>query len=122
MRRSTAVPLGRRYLALATLATTAGLTAACQSDPEQQVYCADQNGVVVDEDLCDGSDPNYLFWAGAFGAGLRPGHKLSKGTKIAYGDAAARERYGLPASGKVANGTVVTGGFGGDSDHKSSGS
>jgi hypothetical protein len=112
MRRSTAVPLGRSYLTLAALATTAGLTAACQSDPEQQVYCADTNGVVVDDDLCDDSDGRYFLWAGAFGAGLRPGHRLSGGTKFAYGDATARERYGLPTAGKVENGTVVSGGFG----------
>jgi hypothetical protein len=121
MRRSTAVPLGRSYLALAALATTAGLTAACQSDPEQRVYCADADGVIVDEDQCDERDGRYFLWAGAYAGGLRLGHKLSGGTKIPYSDAAARQSYGLPATGKVSNGTVVSGGFGSDSGRGSGG-
>jgi hypothetical protein len=115
MRRSNAVPLGRSYLALAALATTAGLT-ACQSKQEEgQVYCADASGVIVEEDRCDDNDGRYFLWAGAFGRGLRPGHKLTGGTRFGWGDTAARERYGLPATGKVANGTVLSGGFGSDS-------
>lgn len=124
MRRSTAVPLGRSYLTLAALATTAGLSAACssQSDaPERQVYCADEKGVIVDDDDCDERDGRYFLWAGAFGRGLRPGQKLTGGTKIPFGDAAARQQYGLPGTGKVANGTVVSGGFGSDSGRGSGG-
>jgi hypothetical protein len=124
MRRSRTVPLGRSYLALAALATSAGLT-ACGDDPEEQVYCADADGVIVDDDYCDddgdGRGGAYFLWAGAFGRGLRPGHKLSGGTKFAFNDAAARARFGLPTSGKVGNGTVVPGGFGSGSKGGSSG-
>jgi hypothetical protein len=121
MRRSTAVPLGRGYLALAALAATAGLTAACGSDPpEEQIYCADELGVIVDEDWCDddgdGRGRHYYLWAGRYGRGLKPGHRLSGGTRFAYNDAAARERYGLPSSGRVSNGRVVSGGFGSGGD------
>lgn len=124
MRRSNAVPLGRSYLTLAALATTAGLTAACQSTqsaPERQVYCGDDQGVIVEEDRCDEPNGHYFLWTAAYGRGLRPGHKLTGGTKIPFGDAAARERYGLPATGKIANGTVVAGGFGSDSGRGSGG-
>jgi hypothetical protein len=124
MRRSRAVPLGRSYLALAALATSTGL-AACGAEPEEQVYCADGDGVIVDDDLCDddgaGHGGTYFLWAGAYGRGLKPGHRLSGGAKFAYNDAAARARYGLPSSGKVANGTVVPGGFGSGSKGGSSG-
>jgi hypothetical protein len=124
MRRSTAVPLGRSYLTLAALATTAGLTTACASQdsaPERQVYCGDEQGVIVDEDRCEDDDGRYFLWAAAYGRGLKPGHKLTGGTRIPFGDAAARERYGLPATGKIANGTVLAGGFGSDSGRGSGG-
>lgn len=125
MRRSNAVPLGRSYLTLAALATTAGLTAACEgtrdTPKERQVYCGDEQGVIVDEDRCEDSSGRYFLYAAAYGRGLRPGHKLTGGTKIPWGDAAARERYGLPPTGKVANGTVISGGFGSDSGRGSGG-
>ncbi|MCW6004048.1 hypothetical protein K1W54_05545 [Micromonospora sp. CPCC 205371] len=122
MRRSNAVPLGRGYLTLAALVTTAGFTAACQTEPEQRVYCADADGVIVDDDRCDDDrDGRYFLWAGAYGRGLKPGQRLPGGTKIAYGDTAARQRYGLPATGKVSNGEVVSGGFGSDSGRGSGG-
>jgi hypothetical protein len=119
MRRSTAVPLGRSYLALAALATTAGVTAAC-GGREHQVYCGDQNGVIVDDARCDGRSGPYFFWTGPYGRGLKPGQRLKGGTMIAPGDTAGRTRYGLPATGKVSNGHVVSGGFG-SSGHGSSG-
>lgn len=118
MRRSKGVPLGRSYLTLAALATTAGLTAACEgtrgTPAERQVYCGDDKGVIVDEDRCEDPNGRYFLWTAAYGRGLRPGHQLTGGTKIPYGDAAMRERYGLPPTGKVTNGTVISGGFGSD--------
>lgn len=125
MRRSTKVPLGRSYLALAALATSAGL-AACGNEPEEQVYCADADGVIVDDDYCDDDGDGrlggpYFLWAGAYGRGLKPGHKLTGGARFPYNDAAARARYGLPTTGKVSNGTVVPGGFGSGSKGRSSG-
>lgn len=129
MRRSRAVPLGRTYLALAALAATSGV-AACGSDEENNVYCADETGVIVDDYYCDedyddddgdGIKRKHFLWIGAFGAGLKPGHKLSGGQKIAFNDAAARSKYGLPSSGRVTNGKAVTGGFGSGKSGGSSG-
>lgn len=116
------MPLGRSYLALAALATSAGL-AACGDDPEEQVYCADAEGVIVDDEYCDDDDGRggYFLWAGRYGRGLKPGHKLSGGTRFAYNDSAARAKYGLPTTGKVSNGTTVAGGFGSGSKGGSSG-
>jgi len=101
VRRSNAVPLGRAYLTIAALAATSGLTAACGSDDEEgNVYCADEDGVVVDETYCDDDDGTagrYFLWVG---------------TRFAYNDSAARSKYGLPSTGQVTNGTAVAGGFG----------
>ncbi len=117
MRRSSAVPLSRAYLGLAALAATAGLSAAC-GDREQNVYCADSNGVVVDDHQCDDRNGPYYLHVGPYGRGLRPGARLSGGQRISYTDSAARSRYGLSSSGHVSNGTAVSGGFGG-SGHSS---
>jgi hypothetical protein len=94
-----------RRVALTTsfLLLAAGGTAACDDSSEQDetFYCADQNGTIVDEDNCDDSSgyrPGY-----AVGSKLPPG-----GTKFAYNDRAARARYGLPATGRVGNGTIKT--------------
>lgn len=114
MRRSADVPLGRAYLAVASLAASAGLTAACGNGEEDRVYCADENGVIVDDDNCDDDRANrvpYFLWVGPFARGLRPGTKLSGGQRFAPTDTAARQRFGL-SSGPVANGTAVSGGFG----------
>ncbi|GAA0716096.1 hypothetical protein Drose_37025 [Dactylosporangium roseum] len=121
MRRSTAVPLGRSYLALASLATSAGLMTACARQPDRQVYCADRDGVIVDDDRCDGRDDRYYLWAGNYNRRLKPGQKLIGGTRIAYNDKAARERNGLPGTGKVSNGHVIKGGFGSSSSGSSGG-
>ena len=54
MRRSSSVPLGTSYLALATLAASAGLLAACgNNNDDNQVYCGDENGVIVDDENPD---------------------------------------------------------------------
>ncbi len=122
MRRSSAVPLGRGYLALAALAASASLVAACSDESDEQVYCTDQDGVIVDDDLCDDDDGHgtYFFRAGNYGRGLRPGDRITGGTRFGVNDSAARARYGLPSTGRVSNGTVVSGGFGG-SGHISGG-
>ncbi|MET7394471.1 hypothetical protein ABZS66_13360 [Dactylosporangium sp. NPDC005572] len=118
MRRSTAVPLSRSYLALASLAASAGLTAACGSS-DRRVYCGDRNGVIVEDSRCDGRD-GYFFYSGSYPRGMKPGQKLKGGTRIAYNDSAGRTAAGLPATGKVSNGHVVSGGFGsGGSSSKS---
>ncbi len=103
----------------------AGFLAGCGTETEaeeQQVYCADEQGRVVDEDYCDDGyrgGGSYFFFVGSFGgnsyrAGDRiPGRYLSGGvTRISPGDTAARQRAGLPGSGKVTGGTRVSGGIG----------
>jgi hypothetical protein len=114
VRRSKAVPLGSGFVALAGVVAATGLVAGCGSGQEREVYCADADGVIADEAECDSPGlygPRFL-WVGPFGPGLRPGHRLSGGTKFTVDDAAARRKYGLPVTGRISNGTVVTKGFG----------
>lgn len=101
---------------LATAAT--GFMAGCAvgGDDEQVAYCTDEDGEIVDDDFCDdGYDGGGLFflYVGAFRPGLPLGSRLpSGGTRIDPGDRQARQRAGLPASGKVTGGTRVSGGIG----------
>lgn len=97
-----------------------GVLSACSLGTED-VYCVDENNVVVDEALCDdtrasggGTGAGYFFLIGAFGGGFGPGTRLdgSRGTRISSTDRAARAQYGLPRSGTVSNGTKSSTGFG----------
>jgi hypothetical protein len=125
-RRNTA----RVVLSAAFLGLAAGGTAACDSaDDDHTFYCVDQNDTIVDEDDCD-DDGNgsggFFFWAHSarYAKGLKPGAKLpGGGSKFAYNDAAQRAAWGLPATGRISNGTVKSNvvGSGGDGSSKSSG-
>lgn len=110
------MPLGRSYLALAALATTGGL-AACGR--EQQTYCADQNGVVVDDYRCDNGQSGYYYYTGSYGRGRLPGYRLRGGSRVASTDSIGRSSAGLPATGHISNGRVTSGGFGSSSHHSS---
>ena len=109
-----------------TVLTTAatGFMAGCgvgggEEEEEQVAYCTDENGEIVDDDYCDDS------YSGA-GRGLLlplprrlPARACRSarccprgGTRISPTDTAARQRAGLPASGKVSAGTRVSGGIG----------
>ena len=93
------------------------------------MYCATEDGEVIDEKYCDDDNNNGIggfIWIGSFGGGWGPGYRLSGGQHFPYNDAAARERAGLPRTGKVTGpgglGGKVTktrttkgGGFGGSS-------
>ena len=128
-RRNTArVVLGAAFLGLA-----AGGVAACDSaDDDPTFYCVDQNDTIVNEDDCD-DDGNgrggFFFWAHSprYKKGLTAGAKLpSGGSKFAYNDAAQRTAWGLPATGRISNGTVKSsvvgkGGSSGGGSSKSSG-
>jgi hypothetical protein len=101
---------------LATAAT--GFMAGCGvgDDEEQVAYCTDEDGEIVDDDYCDdgynGGGPFFLY-LGGFRSGLPVGSRLpSGGTRIDPQDTQARQRAGLPATGKVAAGTRVAGGIG----------
>ncbi len=109
---SRSVSLTSTFLLLA-----AGGAAACDNDQEvnEGFYCADANGVVVDEDYCDDDDDyhgggGFFIWhSSGYRSGYPVGHKLpAGGSRFAYNDKASRSRFGLPSSGKISNGTVKT--------------
>jgi hypothetical protein len=126
---SRSVSLTSTFLLLA-----AGGAAACDNGDDYQdegFYCADENGVVVDEDYCDedyhgggvGFVPFFIWHSSSYRSGYPVGAKLpAGGNRFAYNDTAARQRFGLPATGKIANGTIKSSvvGKGGGSTGKSS--
>jgi hypothetical protein len=123
------------------LMLAAGGAAACDNGNQyhdEGFYCADANGVIVDEDYCDDNHPNNYYGGGGIypyyiwhSSGYRSGYPIgtrlpSGGSKFAYNDKAARSSFGLPSSGKIGNGTVKTsvvgkGGSGTSSSGKKSG-
>jgi hypothetical protein len=127
---SRSVSLTSTFLLLA-----AGGAAACDNDDTQEegFYCADANGVVVDEDNCDddgsragggvGLVPFFIWHSSSYRPGYAVGSKLpAGGSRFAYNDRAARSSFGLPSTGRISNGTVKTSvvGKGGSSTGKSS--
>ena len=112
----------RTALTTTVLATAAtGFMAGCGTggeDEEQVAYCTDENGEIVDDDYCDddyrGPGAGLFFlYLGAFRPGLPVGTVLPRGgTRINPADTAARQRAGLPATGKVSAGQRVSGGIG----------
>ena len=113
----------RAALTTTVLATAAtGFMAGCGAggeDDEQVAYCTDEDGNIVDEDLCDDDRGGgvggglFFLYLGGFGRGLPVGTVLpSGGTRINPGDTAARQRAGLPGTGKVSAGQRVSGGIG----------
>jgi hypothetical protein len=128
---SRSVSLTGTFLLLA-----AGGTAACDNNRyhNEGFYCADANGVIVNESYCDdsryyGGAPYYIWHSPGYRAGYPIGSRLpSGGSKFAYNDQASRSSFGLPATGKIGNGTIKTsvvgkGGTGSksSSSHKSGG-
>jgi hypothetical protein len=126
---SRSVSLTSTFLLLA-----AGGAAACDNDDTQEegFYCADANGVVVDEDNCDddgrsgggvGLLPFFIWHSSSYRPGYAVGTKLpAGGSRFAYNDRAARSSFGLPSTGRISNGTIKTSvvGKGGGSTGKSS--
>jgi hypothetical protein len=119
MRRSSSVPLGRSYLALAALVASGGLTACSRS---QQTYCADANGVVVPDYQCDNGSSGHYYYTGSYGRGRSPGYRLSGGSRVSSTDSIGRSNAGLPSTGHVGNGTTTKSGGFGSGGGKSSGS
>lgn len=105
-----------------TVLTTAatGFMAGCGvgGDEEQVAYCTDEDGKIVDDEFCDdgydGPGAGFFFlYLGGFRSGLPVGTVLPRGgTRINPTDTAARQRAGLPSTGKVSAGTRVSGGIG----------
>ena len=113
----------RAALTTTVLATAAtGFMAGCAAggeEDEQVAYCTDEDGKIVDEDLCDDDRGSgiggglFFLYLGGFGRGLPVGTVLpSGGQRINPGDTAARQRAGLPGTGKVSAGQRVSGGIG----------
>ena len=113
----------------------AGGVAACDSGSDTQdegFYCADENGVVVDENNCDddgsgsgvGLLPLFFIWhSSGYRSGYPVGTRLpAGGSKFAYNDRAARASFGLPSTGRITNGTIKSSvvGKGGSGTGKSS--
>lgn len=107
------------------LLLAAGGLAACDTEenPNEDgyFYCADANGNVVDEDVCDdsgGSSGSGFFFMYLGNSMHTPpggyssypvGSKLpANAPRFSVNDTAARQKFGLPTSGRVSNGTVKT--------------
>jgi hypothetical protein len=123
---SRSVALSSTFLLLA-----AGGTADNGGDYQDEgFYCADADGVVVDEDYCDDDDGGgglgggfFIWHSSGYRSGYPVGYKLpAGGSRFAYTDKAARSSYGLPSSGRISNGTVKTSvvGKGGSGSHSGS--
>jgi hypothetical protein len=104
-----------------TVLTTAagGFAAGCALDTQEQTaYCVDEDGKVVDDEFCDddyrGPGAGLFFlYLGGFRSGLPVGTVLPRGgTRIDPRDTTARQRAGLPGTGRVSAGTRVSGGIG----------
>ena len=123
---SRSVSLTSTFLLLA-----AGGAAACDRDRyhREGFYCADANGVIVDESYCDanrsyGGSPYYIYHSPGYSSGWPIGYRLpTGGSRFLYNDSSARSSFGLPTTGRIGNGTVKTNVVGkGGSAHVSSGS
>ena len=124
---SRSVSLTSTFLMLA-----AGGAAACDSGSRyhnEGFYCADANGVIVNEDYCDdnhiyGGTPGYYIWhSPGYRAGYPIGFRLpAGGSRFAYNDTASRASFGLPSTGKIGNGTIKSSVVGKGGSGTSSGS
>ncbi len=116
--------MSSRRVALSTAAFVAAMTftAACDSGSDNEdghFYCTDANGTVIDESYCDdpdGSGGGFFFMymgssmhAPATGSSYPVGSKLPAGAQKFQNTTANRAKFGLPASGRITNGTVKTG-------------
>lgn len=96
-----------------------------QESSDEVFYCADSDGMIVEEDLCveDVSGSSYLLWHSAgYARGLVPGDMLDGGSHFKSSDRKARAAFKLPATGTVRNGTIKTNVVGKGSGTGSSGS
>ncbi len=114
--------LSAAYLAVAAAAAAAVLSACGEEDEAEErdvaFYCTDSGGVVVSEDKCDDADNGGAtgFWfvhvPASSPARYTPGQLVpatAQTGKFSASDKGTRTSWGLPASGRVAAGTVKTG-------------
>jgi hypothetical protein len=115
-------PLRPGLLAAAAAAflATGGLSACGEDEPDRQVYCVDEQGNVVDPDLCDerhyGSGVAFWpYWYYVSTSHFPVGGRVPsdwRTSRISPTDANARANAGVPRSGKIGGTTVKGGGFG----------
>lgn len=104
-------------IAAAAAAVGAGIYALVDAATSEDVYytCVTDDGDVVDQNYCDvynGSGGGYYFFSS--NTYHAPGTRAPSGwhtSRFRPNDTAARQRFGLPSTGKVP-GKVTVGGFG----------
>ncbi|GGN76519.1 hypothetical protein GCM10010112_48740 [Actinoplanes lobatus] len=88
------------------------VTIAPTEEPMDQAvfYCADEEGMVVEEESCAEEDSGlYFIWhSPTYSRGYPVGTYLDGGDYFPAGDRASRRAFQLPATGAVSNGTVKT--------------
>lgn len=133
-----AAEVGRRYgnragslLGTVVLSGAAALAlAGCGDDSQgqradQDVYCVDQDGHVLDEDRCQGDNHSssgagfFFMMINSGGQRYSPGQTIPSRYRNASTtrlvdprSSSARRSAGLPATGKVTSGTRISGGLG----------
>jgi hypothetical protein len=127
----------RVALTAASFVAAMTFTAACDNGSDSEdghFYCTDSTGTVIDESYCDdpdGSGGGYFFmYMGSSmhtpttGSSYPVGSKLPAGAQKFQNTAVNRTKFGLPATGRITNGTVKTGviGKGGPGSTAKSGS
>ncbi|MBO3742707.1 hypothetical protein [Actinoplanes flavus] len=77
---------------------------------EEVFYCADEEGMVVEEESCAEEDDGlYFIWhSPTYSRGYPVGTYLDDGDYFPAGDRASRRAFKLPSTGAVSNGTVKT--------------
>lgn len=84
----------------------------CGDAPDEVAYCTDADGYIVEEEVCEayyddndggGGGGYFIMHSSSYPSNAKPGDRLrlSDGKRFAYNDAAAREKLGLPRSGKI---------------------
>lgn len=92
-------------------ATKPVTTPPTEEPVDQEVfYCADEEGMVVEEESCAEEDNGlYFIWhSPTYSRGYPVGTYLDGGDYFAADDRASRRAFQLPATGAVSNGTVKT--------------
>ncbi|MBW6433676.1 hypothetical protein KZ829_07960 [Actinoplanes hulinensis] len=92
-------------------ATKTVTTAPTDEPMDQEVfYCADEEGMVVEEESCAEEDSGlyFIWYSRTYSRGYPVGTYLDGGDYFPAGDRASRRAFKLPATGAVSNGTVKT--------------
>ncbi|MEU4155894.1 hypothetical protein [Actinoplanes sp. NPDC026670] len=96
-----------------------------EEDTDEVFYCADEEGMVVEEEFCADTYPSgtYFLWhSRSYAPDLTPGDYLDDGDYFDANDKATRKAFKLPATGLITNGTIKTGVVGTTAGSSSSGS